>query len=274
VVLGLVTLLASAEGIYILSPDWFRAALPESVVDEAPPAAAPEAAPPKTQPPSERTKEVVATTGVARRGRLSISSEPSGAEVSIDGHAYGVTPLTLAVTPGERQIVLNLAGREVQQTVQIEPGGTVSVIAPMGKEISFPSGWIAIVSKAELDIFEGGVLVGSTRTPQVMMPAGLHTLRLVSETLGYEGTQQIRVEPGKVARVSLTLPDSTISLNALPWADVLIDGRFVGRTPIGNRPLGIGPHQIVFRHPELGEKTVSTVVRADAPSRVTVDLIK
>jgi hypothetical protein len=271
----LVTLLTSAEGIYILSPDWFRAAAPENVVAEAPPAPAPEAAPPKTQPPAERPKEVVATTGVARRGRLSISSEPSGAEVSIDGHVYGVTPLTLAaVTPGERQIVLKLAGREVRQTVQIEPGGTASVSAPMGKEISSPSGWIAIVSKAELDIFEGGVLVGSTRTPQVMMPAGLHTLRLVSETLGYQGTQQIRVEPGKVARVRLTLPDSTINLNALPWAEVLIDGKSVGETPIGNLPLGIGPHQIVFRHPELGETTVSTVVKADAPSRVTVDLRK
>jgi hypothetical protein len=162
----------------------------------------------------------------------------------------------------------------VRQTVQVEPGGTASLIAPMGKEISSPSGWIAVASKAELDIFEGGVLVGNTRSPQVMMPAGLHTLRLVSETLGYEGTQQLRVEPGKVARIGLTLPDSTINLNALPWAEVWIDGRSVGETPIGNLPLGIGTHQILFRHPELGEKTVSAVVRADAPARVTVDLRK
>jgi hypothetical protein len=274
VAFAVLTVLASAEGIYILSPDRFGATAPASVVVEAPPAATPRAAPPKTELPPERPKEV-ATTGTARTGRLSISSEPSGAEVSIDGHVYGLTPLTLpAVTPGGRRIVLKLAGRELRQTVQVEPGGTASVIAPMGKEISSPSGWIAVASKAELDILEGGVLVGSTRSPQVMMPAGLHTLRLVSETLGYEGTRQIRVEPGKVARIGLTLPDSTINLNALPWAEVWIDGRSVGETPIGNLALGVGTHQILFRHPELGEKTVSTVVRADAPARVTVDLRK
>jgi hypothetical protein len=107
-----------------------------------------------------------------------------------------------------------------------------------------------------------------------MMPPGLHTLRLLNGALGYRGTQQIRVAPGKVARVSITLPESAIHLNAQPWAEVWIDGKSFGETPIGNLPLRIGTHVIVFRHPELGEKTVSTVVKAGAPTRVTVDLRK
>ena len=57
-------------------------------------------------------------------------------------------------------------------------------------------------------------------------------------------------------------------------AEVWIDGKSAGETPIGNLALGIGPHNIVFRHPELGEKTVSTVVKAGVPTRVTVDLRK
>jgi hypothetical protein len=277
VAFALVTLVATAEGIYILWPGAFRAIGPPTVVADAPVAAAPKlAVAPEAESGGERAKEGTGTTGAAPIGRLSIRSEPSGAEVSIDGRVYGTTPLTLAdVTPGERRIVLKLAGREVRQTVQVEPGGTASVIAPMSEATTTsPSGWIAIVSKADLDIFEGGVLVGSTRSPQVMMPAGVHKVRLVSEALGYEGTQQIRVEPGKVARINLTLPESTINLNALPWAEVWIDGKSVGETPIGNLPLGIGTHEIIFRNPELGEKTVSTVVKANAPTRVTVDLRK
>jgi hypothetical protein len=276
VAFGLVTLVATAEGIYILWPSGFRTSGPATVVADAPAAAPPKlVVAPEAQSGGERPKEGTGTTGAALSGRLSISSEPSGAEVSIDGRVYGTTPLTLGdVTPGERRIVLKLAGREVRQTVQVESGATASVIAPMSEATSSPSGWIAIVSKAELDIFEDGVLVGSTRSPQVMMPAGMHTLRLVSEALGYQGTKQIRVEPGKVARISLTLPDSTINLNALPWAEVWIDGKSVGETPIGNLPVGIGTHQIVFRHPELGERMVSTVVKADASTRVTVDLRK
>ncbi|MCA1651199.1 MAG: PEGA domain-containing protein [Acidobacteria bacterium] len=278
VAFALLALVAVFEGAYILRPGWFRSASPATVVPDVPLAAAPKAV--AAESGAGRPKEAsesTGTTGAARGGRLSIRSEPSGAQVSIDGRSYGLTPLTLAVTPGERRIVLKLDGREVRQTVRVEPGGTASVIAPMSKpttSTSGTSGWIAIVSKAELDIFEDGVLVGSTRSPQVMMPTGLHTLRLVNETLGYERTQQIRVEPGKVARVSLALPDSTIHLNAQPWAEVWIDGKSVGETPIGNLPLRIGTHEIVFRHPELGEKTVSTVIKAGAPTRVTVDLRK
>jgi hypothetical protein len=282
---ALLALVAGLEGLYILRPGWFRTTTPATVVPEEPPAPAPQAPPAETAEgrPTDAT-ESTGTTGAARAGRLSIRSEPSGAQVSIDGRSYGVTPLTLAaVTPGERRIVLKLDGREVRQTVRVEAGGTASVIAPMRQVTtsststsgtSGTSGWIAIASKAELDIFENGVFVGSTRSPQVMMPTGQHTLRLVNETLGYERTQQIRVEAGKVAQVSVALPDSTIHLNAQPWAEVWIDGKSVGETPIGNLPLAIGTHQIVFRHPELGEKTVSTVVKVGAPTRVTVDLRK
>jgi hypothetical protein len=273
VAFALVTLVATAEWIYILWPGSFRATGGATVVAEAPVAPKLEAAP----KPESAAEKKVGTAGAARSGRVNIRSEPSGAEVSIDGRVYGRTPLTLPVAPGERRIVLKLDGRKVQQTVQVEPGSTASVIAPMSNATASPSvtsGWIAIVSKADLDIFEGDVLVGSTRSPQVMLQAGVHNVRLVSEALGYEGTQQIRVEPGKVSRISLKLPESTINLNALPWAEVWIDGKSAGETPIGNLPLGIGTHEIVFRHPELGEKTVSTVVKANAPARVTVDLRK
>jgi len=281
VAFAVLALVAALEGVYILR-GWFRTTSPAAVVNEAPLAPAPKAvAADSGKGRPKEASEGTGTTGATPGGRLSIRSEPSGAQVSIDGRPYGVTPLTLAaVAPGERRVVLKLDGREVRQTVRVEPGGTASVIAPMRQattsttSTSGTSGWIAVVSKAELDIFENGVLVGSTRSPQVMMPTGLHTLRLVNETLGYERTQQVRVEPGKVARVSLALPDSTIHLNAQPWAEVWIDGKSVGETPIGNLPLAIGTHQIVFRHPELGEKTVSTMVKVGAPTRVTVDMRK
>ena len=45
-----------------------------------------------------------------------------------------------------------------------------------------------------------------------------------------------------------------MALNALPWAEVWIDGESIGETPIGKVSVPIGWHEIVFRHPELGEK--------------------
>ena len=55
-------------------------------------------------------------------------------------------------------------------------------------------------------------------------------------------------------RSALELPNGTVNLNASPWAEVWIDGQRVGETPIGNLSVPIGPHEVVFRHPQFGEK--------------------
>jgi PEGA domain len=285
--LVLLALVAGAEGLYIVTQAWREstvagdpaappptaAATPAESAGPTAPAVLPAAI---AEPPAIPARNAVPPAATAQTtGRLSIDSEPSGAQVSIDGRSTGVTPLTLSDVPaGERRILLKLGGREVRQTLRVEPGGTASLIVPMIQVATSTSGWIALTATADLDILEDGALIGSTRSPQVMMAAGPHTLQLVSEALGYSSTQTVRIEPGKVARMRLTLPDSILNLNAQPWAEVWVDGKPVGETPIGNLRVTIGAHQILFRHPELGEKIVSTVVRADAPTRVTVDLRK
>jgi len=60
----------------------------------------------------------------------------------------------------------------------------------------------------------------------------------------------------------------------VPWAEVTIDGTSVGETPLGNVSIPIGPHTIVFRHPQLGEETRTVVVNAQAATRISVDLRK
>ena len=59
-----------------------------------------------------------------------------------------------------------------------------------------------------------------------------------------------------------------------PWADVWIDGEKVGETPIGNLPMAIGTHEVIFRNPDFGEQRQLVTVTLTAPARVTVDLRK
>jgi serine/threonine-protein kinase len=68
------------------------------------------------------------------------------------------------------------------------------------------------------------------------------------------------------------LPQGAINLNASPWAEVFIDGKRVGETPLGNFPIAIGPHEVIFRHPQLGEKRQAVSVTLNAPVRVSVDM--
>jgi serine/threonine-protein kinase len=96
----------------------------------------------------------------------------------------------------------------------------------------------------------------------------------VNETVGYRQVRTIQVAAGRVAPLKVEWPKGTIAINALPWAEVLIDGEKVGETPIGNLSLPIGPHEILFRHPELGEQRFATTVTLKAPARVSVDLRK
>ena len=46
----------------------------------------------------------------------------------------------------------------------------------------------------------------------------------------------------------------------------------VGETPLGNLPVTIGPHEVIFRHPQFGEKRQAVSVTLNAPVRVTVDM--
>jgi hypothetical protein len=208
----------------------------------------------------------------AKRGRLVIRSEPSGAEVSIDGRKYGVTPMTREdVAPGEHAVVLTYDGAEIRQTVRVEPGSTFSMIASM-KAVTPASGWVAIKSPVQVSVFEDGALVGTSLNPKILLTEGAHTLELINEDLGFREERSVRVEAGKIISVGVTLSQTTINFNARPWAEVWIDGKSIGETPIGNFPITIGPHEVTFRHPELGEKAASISVKAGTPVRVTADL--
>ncbi len=126
----------------------------------------------------------------------------------------------------------------------------------------------------ELQLYEGSRLLGTTSSDRVMVSAGKHDLDLVNEPLGYRVTRTIQVPPGKVASIAVNWPTGTLAINALPWAEVLVDGNRVGETPIGNLTLPIGPHEILFRHPDLGEQRQAVTVSLKMPARVSVDMRK
>ena len=67
-------------------------------------------------------------------GHLTIVSEPPGARVSINGEARGVTPVTvrdLEATPHKVTVVGATGSSE--RTVDVEPGGTTSVVFALGR---------------------------------------------------------------------------------------------------------------------------------------------
>jgi hypothetical protein len=208
-------------------------------------------------------------------GSLLVQSDPAGAHVTIDGADHGVAPVSVAdLGPGEHEVILTgSAGVPVKQKVVIQAGVTSSVLAPVSTATPGPvSGWLAVKAPVSIDIREGGRLIGTSDSDKVMLAAGKHEIQLVNETLGYASKRVVQVPPGRVLSLPIEMPQGVINLNATPWAEVWIDGRRIGETPIGNLPIAIGPHEVVFRNPQLGEKHQAVSVTLSAQVRLSVDM--
>ena len=100
---------------------------------------------------------------------------------------------------------------------------------------------------------------------------GYFTVTVPPKPFEEKATAGWRVE---VTPIKIDFPKGTIALNAVPWAEVWVDGTKIGDTPIGNLSLVIGPHEIVFRHPDLGEQRHAATVTLNSPARLSVDLRK
>jgi PEGA domain len=206
-------------------------------------------------------------------GQLDVRSDPPGARVKVDGHDAGVAPILVSnLQPGEHTVVLQNDHGTVRHTVTIEPGLTAALVTPMAAGPA--SGWISISAPFAMQVYERGELVGSTETDRIMVTAGSHEFQIVSETLGFRVTRHVNVTAGKVVPIGIELPNGTVNINAVPWAEVFVDGRVVGETPIGNLSLPIGPHEVVFRNPKYGERRQAVSVTAGGPVRVSVDMSK
>ena len=208
-------------------------------------------------------------------GSLLVQSDPPGASVSVDGVAHGVAPVSVAdLAPGDHEVVLQAeGGPAVKQRVVIQAGVTSSVLAPVSTATPGPvSGWVSVKAPVSIEIREGGRLIGTTDSDKIMLAVGRHEIELVNDTLGYRATRTIQVPPGRVAPISVEFPQGVMNVNASPWAEVYVDGKRVGETPIGNLPISIGPHEIVFRHPQFGEKRQAVSVTLKAPVRLSVDM--
>jgi hypothetical protein len=125
-----------------------------------------------------------------------------------------------------------------------------------------------------VQVFENKRLLGTSQSDRLMVSAGRHEFEIVNDTIGYRAMRTVQVVPGRVTPIKIEFPKGSIALNAIPWAEVWVDGEKVGDTPIGNLQLAIGPHEFVFRHPDLGEQRHAATITLNTPGRLSVDLRK
>jgi PEGA domain len=221
--------------------------------------------PPSPAPPS--------TTGSVR-----VQTEPAGLAVLLDGFDHGSSPASLEHVPaGDHEIAVRVGDALVKRAVHVVAGEATSVIitsAARAEPGLVAVGWLAVKCPVAVQIREAGHVIGASELDRMMMPSGEHDLEFVSDALVFRTTRRVKIAAGKVTATQIDVPDGKMNLNAQPWAEVFVDGERVGLTPIGNLSRAIGRHEVVFRHPDLGERRAFITVTTQETARLGVDLRK
>jgi hypothetical protein len=104
-----------------------------------------------------------------------------------------------------------------------------------------------------------------------MLPVGKHELVIGSAELGFSETRTVEIGPGHTTILTVKTPEGKVNINARPWANVSVDGQAIGQTPLADVSLPVGRHEVVFQHPDFGERRETIIVGLKELTRVGVD---
>ncbi len=221
----------------------------------------------------ETVSHYVELPSVAVTGGVDIRRAP-GARIRVDGLMRGTSPLrVLDLTPGTHDVLFETRGGKVHQPVQVQAGVT-TVIGPVEaaptRVAAEGDGWVDVKTPYEMSILEGGKLIGNSTAGKLPLPAGTHELEIVNEALQFRTTSSVNITAGEVFPLHVALPMGTLTLESDAPADVMLDGVKVGTTPISSLAIAIGPHQVNFLNPQLGQLQRLVTVTASEPVKLSV----
>jgi len=203
--------------------------------------------------------------------------------VLVDGLEQGLTPARLSVSAGTH--VLEVRGRNAPRVMPISVASGVEN-AQYIEFLDLPqTGQLRVDSDpAGATVMVDGVSRGTTPLTVADLTPG--SRQIVLQTAAGSASHTVNIQagatsslnapapaPSAVTNVGIkTPPAGLVSLNASPWAELWIDGRRIGETPLANLSVPPGEHEVVFRHPQLGEKRQGLRVNPGARLRLSVEM--
>ncbi len=178
---------------------------------------------------------------------ITLSSDPAGAEVLVDGTVAGATPLVMELGAGERRVEVRLRGYNAWADV-------VSVFANQPQtlplvELTEADGRVELITEpAGAAVSVNGEYRGRTPLTLRLAPGRQH--RLTVTRSGYDSIQQelsVVADSGRTLRLTMTARLGVVEIRSEPAdAEIWVDGEQHGVTP-NELTLSALSHQIEIR---------------------------
>ncbi|MEA3286463.1 MAG: PEGA domain-containing protein, partial [Candidatus Marinimicrobia bacterium] len=240
----------------------------------------------------EHTQTVTISDGVETKinailipafGWLNLSSNPTGAQVLIDGRDMGTTPIEGYRLPSGNYVlsVRTEYYKEYQQMITVEDGKTltqdVALLADFGRLSvqGFPEGARITVDGK----FRGKV-------PSIIEPVsvGSHKVKIEAGEHYKSHEQEIFIGLNDMAGIQVNLKELSGSLIASsnpPGASIIVDGKIirtegnsVAVTPYTIPKLWTGKHEVTFKLASFAESTQTITIQEDKREVLQVNLDK
>ena len=178
---------------------------------------------------------------------LWVNASPAGSAVFVDGDSVGAVPLWLdRVADGERRI---------------------RIVSPGGRTISDTSLWVTAGQVADLDL---AATAPSGRPASTDVPEGAETIAAAPER---DRAEPERAEPERPRARPLTATTGELRVTSDPaGAQVLLDGRRIGTTPLSIEGVRPGQHAVTVERTGYESVARPVTIRPGGVFETVVDL--
>jgi len=191
-------------------------------------------------------------------------------KASIKGRGDGIDVLashgvSLATPPDP-------AGAGAERSMAEARQASVALIAnEVPREPGF--GQLLVVAEPWAQVAVDGVERGETPLTEMRLAAGSHEILISNPNFVGVIRDRVQIDAGETVQRKYSFNESgSLRLLVKPWADVYVDGRHAGQTPLDALRVPPGRHAIRLRHPQLGEKTVIVEVFRDRETLLEVEM--
>ena len=87
---------------------------------------------------------------------------------------------------------------------------------------------------------------------ELHLSPGHHRVTVSSPMLAFPRTLEVDLRPREAATRAIVRGRGTLRVAVSPWAEVTVDGRVLGVTPLSPVDLAEGAHQVALKNGELG----------------------